>query len=98
MAQKTINKPTADPVVFPLNHKTWTEPFATIQNNTSDALTVDVTNMNIQTTPAGSVVWSAVPSGPLSIPAGDIGELVGPFEAARFSGAGTGDIDIVEAQ
>ena len=96
MAQVTVDKPTASAVVFPLNHKSWSEAKASIQNNTSAALTVQVTNQNIQETT--SPVFADPPSGPLSIAVGDVGLLDGPFEAANFDGLGTGTIDVVQSQ
>lgn len=94
MAKHTISKPTAAAVVFPLNHRASFDD-VTIQNNTSDILTVTITAENVQR--VASPVYSAPAAGALTIAAGAIGVLLQPATAMLLSGAGTGRVDIVEA-
>lgn len=94
MARNTITKPTAAAVVFPLNHRATFDDI-TIQNNTSNTITVTVTAQAIQrVTP---LVYSQPAAGALVIAAAAVGVLTQPATAMLLSGAGTGTIDIVEA-
>lgn len=94
MARNTITKPTAAAVVFPLNHRATFDDI-TIQNNTSNTITVTVTAQAIQrVTP---IVYSTPSAGALVIAAAAVGVLTQPATAMLLSGAGTGTIDIVEA-
>ena len=94
MARNTITKPTAAAVVFPLNHRATFDDI-TIQNNTSNTITVTVTAQAIQrVTP---IVYSTPAAGALVIAAAAVGVLTQPATAMLLSGAGTGAIDIVEA-
>lgn len=94
MARNTITKRTAAAVTFPLNHRATFDDI-TIQNNTSDAITVTITAQAIQQ--VASPVYSAPAAGALVIAAAAIGVLTQPATAMLLSGTGTGTIDIVEA-
>ena len=94
MARNTITKPTAAAVVFPLNHRATFDDI-TIQNNTSNTITVTVTAQAIQR--VAPLVYSQPAAGALVIAAAAVGVLTQPATAMLLSGAGTGTIDIVEA-
>lgn len=94
MAKGKITKPTADPVIYPLNHRSTFDDI-TIQNNTSASITVDITAMDVET--ESPIVWSTPAAGALSIAAGAVGVLTQNATAARFSGTGTGLIHVVQA-
>lgn len=94
MAKGQITKPTAAAVVYPLNHRATFDDI-TIQNNTSDAITVTITAQAIQRT--SPLVYSAPASGALVIVAGAVGVLNQPATAMQLSGAGTGVVNVVEA-
>ena len=94
MAKNAITKPTAAAVTFPLNHRA-TFADITIQNNTSDSITVTITAQNVQR--VASPVYSAPAAGALVITAGSVGVLNQPATAMLLSGAGTGVINVVEA-
>lgn len=94
MARNTITKPTAAAVTFPLNHRATFDDI-TIQNNTSDAITVTITAQAIQR--VAVPVYSPPAAGALVIAAAAVGVLTQPATAMLLSGAGTGTIDIVEA-
>lgn len=96
MAKGEITKPDANPVVYPLNHRASFDDI-TIQNNTGADITVTITAQNVQKVASGSVVWSAPAAGALVITAGSVGALMQPATAAKFSGTGTGKINVVEA-
>lgn len=93
MAKNDITKSTTDPVIFPLNHRAWDSSF-TIQNLTDQTITVEVTNQNIQR--ESSLTWSDPDGVALTIAANEVERLNGPYTAARFSGTGTGDIEVCE--
>ena len=94
MANNQITKPTAAAVTYPLNHRATFDDI-TIQNNTSNTITVTVTAQAIQrVTP---IVYSTPAAGALVIAAAAVGVLTQPATAMLLSGAGTGTIDIVEA-
>lgn len=94
MAKNAISKPTADAVVFPVNHRSTFDSIA-IQNNTSDTLTVLVTLVNLQGGDAPA--WANPAAGALTLAVGAIGTVTHPITAAQFSGAGTGKIAVTEA-
>jgi hypothetical protein len=62
MARNTISKPTAAAVTYPLNHRA-TFDYITIQNNTSNTITVTITAQNVQR--VASPVYSAPAAGTL---------------------------------
>ena len=94
MAKGKITKPTADPVIYPLNHRACFDDI-TIQNNTSASITVTITAMDVQT--ESPIVWSAPAAGALTIAAAAIGVLNQPATAMQISGTGTGTVHVVEA-
>ena len=94
MARNTITKPTAAAVVFPLNHRATFDGIS-IQNNTSNTITVTITAQNVQR--VASPVYSAPAAGTLVIAAAAVGVLNQPATAMLLSGAGTGVINVVEA-
>lgn len=94
MAKNFITKPTADPVVFPINHRATFDDI-TIQNNTTDSITITITAMNVQN--ESPIVWSTPAAGALTIAAAAVGVLLQPATAIQISGAGTGKVHIVEA-
>ena len=91
----TVEKPTAAAVKFVINHQRNAEYNASFQNLTGAAITVKVTNQNIQDTAAPTFVDPA--AGVLTISDTNMGILSEPYEGAEISGAGTGTIEIVEA-
>ena len=94
MAKGKITKATADPVIYPLNHRASFDDI-TIQNNTGASITVTITAMDVQT--ESPIVWSAPAAGALTIAAAAIGVLNQPATAMQISGTGTGVIHVVEA-
>lgn len=94
MAKNAITKPTAAAVTYPLNHRATFDDI-TIQNNTSDSITVTITAQNVQR--VAVPVYSPPASGALVITAGAVGVLNQPATAMLLSGAGTGVINVVEA-
>lgn len=94
MATNIIQKPDANPVVYPLNHKRLSDIEITIQNNTSAAITIEVTADNVQREP--SPTYNDPESGAISIPAGSLDVIREPYAAFRASGTGTGEIKVVE--
>jgi len=95
MARRTVNKPTAGAVTFVLNHKRGPEYNATFLNLTGASITIQVTNENIQT--ATSPTFANPAAGVLTVADDTMGALTEPYEAAEITGAGTGDIHVVEA-
>ncbi len=95
MAQSSVNKPTADPVVFVLNQQRGPQYNATLQNFTGANITVQVTNQNIQDTTSPTFTDPA--AGTLTIADEAVGFLSEPYEAIEIAGTGTGTIEIVEA-
>lgn len=93
MAKNKISKPTASAVVFPLNHRAWGSSF-TVQNLTNAALTVRVTNENVQQ--VASPTFDDPDGTAVSIAVNDTARISGPFVAAEFSGTGTGEVAIAE--
>lgn len=93
MAKNTISKPTTGAVVFPLNHRGWGSGF-TVQNLTDAALTVKVTNENVQKVAAPT--FEAPNGETVTISANAVGRINGPYVAAEFSGTGTGEIAVAE--
>jgi len=94
MAKNSITKPTAAAVTYPLNHRATFDDI-TIQNNTTDAITVTITAQNVQR--VAVPVYSAPAAGALVIAAAAVGVLNQPATAMLLSGAGTGVINVVEA-
>ena len=94
MATNTYQKPDANPVTVPLNHKRLSDIDVTIQNNTSGSLAITVTADNVQR--VSSPTYNDPDSGALSIAAGAIGVLSEPYAAFLATGTGTGEIKIVE--
>lgn len=93
MAKNYITLEAATDKVFPLNHRSG-DSRTTIQNNTSGILTVTVTNDNVQRN--SSPVFAAPPSGALTIAAGAISVVEGPFVALNLNSAGAGQVSIAE--
>lgn len=94
MAKGKITKPTADPVIYPLNHRAAFDDI-TIQNNTSASITVTITAMDVET--ESPIVWSAPAAGALTIAAAAIGVLNQPATAMQIAGTGTGVVHVVQA-
>lgn len=92
MAQRSITKPTAAAVIYPVNHRATIDSI-TIQNLTGAALGVKITAGAIQ---RESVTYSDPAAGVLSIAANAVGIVQQPCTAMELSGAGTGTIKIVE--
>lgn len=92
MAQRSISKPTAAAVVYPVNHRAKIAGVS-IQNNTGAAIGVKLTNKAIQ---RETPVWSDPATGVLSIAAGASDLVSQNSTAFQFSGTGTGSIDITE--
>lgn len=92
MAQRSISKPTAAAVIYPINHRATIDSI-TIQNLTSAALGVKVTAGKIQ---RGAVTYSDPTAGVLSIAANAVGVITQPCTALELSGTGTGTVEIVE--
>jgi hypothetical protein len=94
MAKNAITKPTAAAVTYPLNHRATFDDI-TIQNNTSDSITVTITAQNVQR--VASPVYSAPSAGSVGYRCRAVGVLNQPATAMLLSGTGTGVINIVEA-
>lgn len=92
MAQRSITKPTAAAVIYPINHRATVDSI-TIQNLTSAALGVKITAGAIQ---RESVTYSDPAAGVLSIAANSVGVISQPCTALELSGLGTGTVKIVE--
>lgn len=95
MAKNKVTLVGGTPKVFPLNHRAY-DSRVTIQNETGAALSVSVTNDNVQKVDAGSVVWADPIAGALSISDGAMGLVEGPHTALRLSSANSGEVKIVE--
>lgn len=96
MSAYSLSKPSAAAVDAALNYKSWVAPTTTFQNLTGASITVTVTNQNIQE--VASPTYVNPPQGTLTIANNAIGVLETPHVGARFSGTGTGTIEIVTAQ
>jgi len=92
MAQRSISKPTASAVIYPVNHRATVDSI-TIQNLTSAALTVKITAGAIQ---REAVTYSDPAAGVLSIAANAVGVVTQPCTAMEFSGTGTGKVNVAE--
>lgn len=92
MAQRSITKPTAAAVYYPVNHRATIDSM-TIQNLTGAALVVKVTAGKIQ---QGAATYSDPAAGALSIATNAVGVISQPCTALEFSGTGTGVVNIVE--
>lgn len=92
MAQRSISKPTAAAVIYPVNHRATIDSI-TIQNLTGAALGVKVTAGKIQ---RETVTYSDPSAGVLSIAANAVGVITQPCTALELSGTGTGTVNIVE--
>lgn len=92
MAQRSITKPTAAAVIYPVNHRATIDSI-TIQNLTGAALTVKITAGAIQ---RETVTYSDPAAGVLSIAVNAVGAVSQPCTAMEFSGAGTGTVKVVE--
>ena len=95
MAKNTITLAANTPKVFPLNHRAY-DSTVTIQNETGAALTVKVTNDNVQKVAPGSVVWADPAAGALSIANGAVDQLVGPHTAMQLTSTSAGEVKVVE--
>lgn len=95
MAKNKITLEANTPKVFPLNHRA-SDSRVTIQNETGAALTVEVTNDNVQKVAAGSVTWSDPVSGAVSIVDGAVDVVEGPHTALRLTSTSEGEVKIVE--
>ena len=94
MATNSYPKPSPDPVVVPLNHKSYVDFRVTIQNNTDASLAITVAVQDVQENE--SPVFSTPVEGAINIAAGELGALQAPYSAFLATGTGTGTIDIVE--
>ena len=92
MAQRSITKPTAAAVYYPVNHRATIDSM-TVQNLTGANITVKLTAGKIQ---HGAVTYSDPTAGALSIAANAVGVISQPCTALEFSGTGTGLVNIVE--
>lgn len=92
MAQRSIPKPTAAAVIYPVNHRATIDSI-TIQNLTSASLTVKITAGAIQ---REAVTYSDPAAGVLSIATNAVGVISQPCTALELSGTGTGSVKIVE--
>lgn len=92
MAQRSIPKPTAAAVIYPVNHRATIDSI-TVQNLTSASLTVKITAGAIQ---RETVTYSDPAAGVLSIAANAVGVISQPCTALELSGTGTGTVKIVE--
>lgn len=86
-----ISKPSTDAVYFAFNHVEGGRN-VTFQNGTSDTITVEVTNQNIQRTGLSGATWSTPANGATTIPVDAVKGIIGPYAFVRLSGDGIGAI------
>lgn len=96
MARRTVTFDAETTQNFVPNHRRGDQYIATIQNLTSQTVTITVTNEDIQGT---NPTFDTPPSGALAITAGSIGTLSTPHDGWLLTaGASTsGTVNIVEA-
>jgi hypothetical protein len=88
----TVEKKTAAPLIVPLNPHSGLG-FFSMQNETGEALTIEVTNQDVQWDK--NVQFHQVPLGDPAVPADQIAAVQTPHAAVKLSGSGTGKVHFV---